>query len=173
MPSVLDRVLNVPLINRVRRNHALEHATIHVLSGKLRNVSLVGRSTANGFYLYGNVTVEQVSQAVDEALARLRNGERELAVHPGCGTNLVASSSLGGLAAFSVLGLAPRRGRFDLDRLPLAIGAIMLGVIVGQPLGMRLQARVTTNGDPGDLRVRSVTQIAEGRVTAFRVETVS
>jgi len=173
MPSVLDRVLSVPLINRVRRNHALEHATIHVLSGRLRNVSLVGRSTANCFYLYGNITVEQVSEAVDEALARLRNGERELAVHPGCGTNLVASSSLGGLAAFSVLGLAPRRGRFDFDRLPLAIGAIMLGVIVGQPLGMRLQASVTTNGDPGDLRVVGVTRIGEGRVTAFRVDTAS
>ncbi len=171
--SVMDQILTVPVINRVRRNHGLEHATIHMLSNKLGHVSMVGRSTAQGFYLYGNVTLDQVRAAVEEALSRLRAGEHELAVHPGCGTNLVASSSLGGIAAFTVLGMMPRRGRFGFDRLPMAVLAIMLGVLVGQPLGMRLQEEVTTNGDPGYLRVVNIQQISQGRVTAYRVDTVS
>ncbi len=171
--SVMDQILTIPVINRVRRNHALEHATIHVLSSHIKNLSMVGRSTANCFYLYGGVTQEQVEQAVQEALSRLRAGEHELAVHPGCGTNLVTSSGIGGLAAFTVLSMVPRRGRFGFDRLPLAIVAIMAGVLVGQPLGMRLQENVTTNGDPGDLRVLGVHQIGHGKVAGFRVDTAS
>lgn len=171
--TVMEQILSIPMINRVRRNHALEHATIHMLSQRVKNLSIVGRSTQQGFHLYGNVTTEQVQAAVEEALRRLKAGERELAIHPGCGTNLVASSSLGGMAAISVLGILPRRGRLGFERLPFAIGAIMLGVLLGQPLGMRLQERVTTNGDPGDLRVVGITQTGRGRVPTHRIDTVS
>lgn len=171
--SLLQQVLTIPVVNRVRRNHGLEHATIHMLSQKVKGLNIVGRSTAHGFYLYGNVTAEQVHAAVDEALGRLRGGEHELAVHPGCGTNLVTSSGLGGLAALMALGATPRRGRFGFDRLPIAVAAIMVGVLLGQPLGTRLQEQVTTNGDPGELRVIGITQIGKGRVPAYRVDTIS
>ena len=30
--SILDPILNLPILSRIRRNHGLEHATLHVLS---------------------------------------------------------------------------------------------------------------------------------------------
>ena len=50
------------VIGSVRRNHALEHATISVLAKKLgRETRLVGRATRNGFYLYGDMSSDRVS----------------------------------------------------------------------------------------------------------------
>ena len=42
-----------------------------------------------------------LAAAVDEALRRMQAGERELAVHPGCGTNIVASGLLAGVCSRS------------------------------------------------------------------------
>ena len=93
-------VLNMPVVARVRRNHALEHATIHVLSQHDRTLRLVGRSSPSGFHIYGQVDTQVLASAVSEALVRLQSGEVELAVHPRCGTNLAAdrrAGRLGGL----------------------------------------------------------------------------
>ncbi len=64
-------ILNLPVIRRIRRNHGLEHATIHVLSQRVKNLSMAGRSTATGFYLYGNITTGEVEAAAWEALRRM------------------------------------------------------------------------------------------------------
>ncbi|MBE9507029.1 MAG: hypothetical protein IMY86_03185, partial [Chloroflexi bacterium] len=55
--------LDLPPVSRVRRNHALEHATMHVLSERYRNLRLVGRSSLWGFYIYGNVPTEDLLAA--------------------------------------------------------------------------------------------------------------
>jgi len=78
----------------VRQVHALEHATVWVLSeaqAKSTTEALSGMSTERGFYLYGAVNTTDLRQAVDRALNRLINGDWDLAVHPRCGTNLSAS----------------------------------------------------------------------------------
>src|SRR5512143_1398941 len=92
-------LLELPGVDRTRRNHGLEHATITVLSQRIRGISLVGRSTPNGFHLYGEVSTEQVRDAVEEALRRMKAGEVGLAVHPNCGTNFVTAGIAAGLAA--------------------------------------------------------------------------
>ena len=91
-------------INRIRRNHGLEHATIHVLSEGHKRFSAQGNSDHRGFHLniYGDVTEEEVAAAVAEAHRRLRAGERHLAVHPNCGTVLVTTAMLATLAAQAV-----------------------------------------------------------------------
>ena len=61
-------ILDLPLILETRRNHALEHATIHVLGGRYPHVHLVGRSTASGFYIYGPLATQEVAGAASEAL---------------------------------------------------------------------------------------------------------
>jgi len=61
----------------VRRNHALEHATIHVLVRRRRphkRLMVAGRSTDRGFFVYGAVDTDELHMAVSEALARLRGG---------------------------------------------------------------------------------------------------
>jgi hypothetical protein len=91
-------------INRIRRNHGLEHATIHILSEGHKRFSAQGNSDHRGFHLniYGDVTEEEVAAAVAEAHRRLRAGERHLAVHPNCGTVLVTTALLATLAAQGV-----------------------------------------------------------------------
>jgi hypothetical protein len=160
-------VLNLS-ISRVRRNHALEHATIHVLAEKNLSLAVVGRSTLNGFHLYGNLTTEMVAQAAQEALRRLRAGEHHLAIHPNCGTNLVASGSVAGLAVFALMGGRKER---RLDMLPGALLAATLGLLVARPLGPLLQARVTTLADLGDLTIKDIRREDRRNLVAHFVET--
>ncbi len=148
--------LTMPVIRRIRRNHGLEHATIHVLSGRIKGLRLAGRSSDVGFVLIGDVATDQVESAVQEALRRMRGGEHNLAVHPNCGTNLLTAGALTTLVGLIGLGGASHRSRFD--RLPLVMLLMMFAVLFAQPLGMALQEHFTTEGDPGDLEVVSVTR---------------
>jgi len=51
------------LIGSVRRNHALEHATVSILMGRLGpGTRMVGRATGSGFYIYGDVPAERVQE---------------------------------------------------------------------------------------------------------------
>jgi hypothetical protein len=158
---------DIPFIARIRRNHGLEHATIHVLTQHNPRLRVVGRTTLGGFYLYGNLTVKEVRAAVEQALSRLQGGETHLAVHPHCGTNLATAGFLAGLSAF--IALWPRSRR-RLDQLPFAILAATLAVIVAQPLGLILQAQVTTSSDVRNLIVKRIARRQQNRLTVHYVE---
>ncbi len=161
-------ILDFPLIKRVRRNHALEHATIHVLSEKHRSLKIVGRSTFSGFYLYGNLTTAMVLDAAQDACARLRAGEQHLAIHPNCGTNLVTAGSMAGLATFAVLGNTKKR---RLEMLPTALLAATMALILARPIGPRFQEHFTTLADLGDMTVRGVRREERGSIVVHFVET--
>jgi hypothetical protein len=156
------------ILSRIRRNHGLEHATIHVLSERHKGFSAQGNSDHRGFHLniYGDLPEAEVAAAVDEAYRRLQAGEHDLAVHPNCGTVLVTTAALATLAAQSVLALEMRRGPRDQSRalamanaLPATVVAVVAALIVGRPLGVELQARYTVDGVPGPLRVDEVRRI--------------
>jgi hypothetical protein len=164
-------MLNTPLISRVRRNHGLEHATIHMLSQKHPRTSLAGHSDQSGFWLMGDVSTEDVVTAAHEALARMRAGEHNLAVHPNCGTNFVTSGSVAGVAAATAMFGAGPRWRDKLERIPLAMTLATLTLILSQPLGYLLQERVTTSGHPQGLEIVEVTPSQRGRIQAHRVVT--
>jgi hypothetical protein len=154
-------ILDAPLVARTRRNHGLEHATIHLLARQFPNRPLAGHSNPTGFILLGDVPTEAVRGAVAQALARMQNGERHLAIHPGCGTNYVATGAIAGLFAWLVM-LGARDSRERLSRLPLVILAATLGFILGQPLGPILQQKITTDGDPADLTIVDVALLRAG-----------
>ncbi len=106
---------DLPLVMKVRRNHGLEHATIHVLGERTGFRSMAGYSIPAGFFLIGNFTAGEITLAAEDALRRLRDGERHLAVHPGCGTNYVTSGFLAGTLALASawFGADRRRSRVD------------------------------------------------------------
>ena len=149
-----EPVTRHPYILRVRRNHGLEHATIHILNRQ--NYKLSGRSSEGGFILLGEAPTEQVESAVIEALARMKAGERKLAIHPNCGTNLVTTGFLATVVAF--LGFAGRGLRRSWERFPTMMLAMMAVVFLSMPLGMSLQRHFTTEGDLGDMELVSVTR---------------
>jgi len=159
------------LISRVRRNHGLEHATLHILARRFPQQGLAGHSDTRGFWLVGDVPSHEVEAAVREALARMRAGESGLAIHPNCGTNFATSGILAGVAAYlAVIGVGPRF-RDKLERLPLAATLATLALIISQPLGTLLQARYTTSGVPGSLEVVAIHRRKRGKMMAHRVQT--
>ncbi len=171
MPNILQTLLDQPPISRIRRNHGLEHATIHLLTRKYPKTSLAGHSDAGGFWLMGDVPTTAVWEAAQEALNRMRAGEHDLAVHPNCGTNFVTTGSAAGVAAAVAMFGAGRRWRDKLERLPLAMTFATVTLILAQPLGFLLQERVTTSGHPGDLEIMDVVPNRRGRIQAHRVTT--
>ena len=146
-------ILEFPLIARTRKNHGLEHATIHILSKKYPNVSLGGISTPKGFTIIGNVPTEDVAEAAIEALKRLRAGEAELAQHPNCGTNYVISGIFAGFGAWlGVVGTGKGFGK-KVQRLPIMMFLATLALILTRRLGPIVQKEITTSSDPGEMEL--------------------
>jgi hypothetical protein len=162
---------SLPLVSRIRRNHGLEHATIHVLVQHQPFQSLVGRSDWGGFSIYGQVETQDLEAAAREALARMQAGESQLAVHPRCGTLLATTGMLSGIATFLTLGVGGSRSRFRWAHLPEALLAATAAAIVAQPLGLLLQQYVTTSSDVGRLKIVRVYKQRGGSVPVHRVET--
>ena len=156
MAEAAKPILDIDVVRRVRRVHGLEHATVHVLSSKIKHLSIAGRSDPDGFWLLGNVTAEQVEEAAREALTRMRDGEHDLAVHPNCGTSLLTTGAMTSLAA--VLGsVGVKRGMSDYAGRFSTVMLLMMGaVILSRPVGMQLQEHFTTLGEPGDLEIVNV-----------------
>jgi hypothetical protein len=167
----LPGILELPMVSHIRRNHGLEHATLHMLALKLPNTMLVGHSDISGFWIIGEVPSEVLHAAVQEAIARLRSGEHQLAIHPNCGTNYVTAGALAGLAGAAAMLGPGKRWQDKLLRLPFAAALATIALLIAQPLGLLLQARLTTSGDPGTLEVVSITHRSQGHMTVHRIQT--
>lgn len=90
------------ILQQTRQHHAIEHATIHLLAARFPRRVFAGMSDPWGFTLFGQLSGEAIEEAVGEALQRLQAGERELAFHPNCGTNLTTTILL--VTAAALLG---------------------------------------------------------------------
>ena len=171
LTTQLESVLNSPVISRVRRNHGLEHATLHVLAQRFPGVPIAGHSTASGFRLLGELSTEAVQSAVEEALRRMQAGEAKLAIHPNCGTNFVTAGIFSGLAGAAAMFRVGSRPRDKLERLPVAIVMATLALFVAYPLGLKLQEKVTTSGAPGTLQVEKIIKTRRGALTVHQILT--
>jgi hypothetical protein len=156
----MENLLQAPYVSETRRNHALEHASIHILSARFPGRALAGHSNPTGFFLLGELPTEQIREAVAEALTRLQNGESELAIHPGCGTNYIVSGGLAALFAFLGM-LGTKNNRQRLERLPLLVLLSALAFMIGQPLGPALQKQVTTDPNPNGMTIVDIYPVAK------------
>jgi hypothetical protein len=154
-------ILDLPLILETRRNHALEHATIHILSRHFPGQHMAGHSNPTGFFLLGDLKTQDVWVAATEAHARLNSGESGLAIHPGCGTNMATTALLAGTFAW-----APLRGTkstlWRILLIPLALTLALVGYSLSKPLGPWLQKYVTTEANLGDLQIVDIVPIRKG-----------
>ncbi len=165
----MDRTLDLlKPVNRIRRNHALEHATLNILAGQ-GYPRLSGYSDLNGFWVIGEVPTEMLQAAANQGLQRLGTGESSLAVHPHCGTNYVASGAAAGTAAWLVMLGDNRKNKWN--RLPFAIGLATLAIIFSRPLGPWLQKNVTTQSRVGEMKISEITLYQRGMPTLHRVKT--
>ncbi len=169
----INRALNFPPVSRIRRNHALEHATLQVLAKKYPRTSAAGYSDTRGFLILGNVSTDHLREGVSEALRRLQAGEAELAIHPNCGTNFAATGVVVGSLAW--LAMVGANGSFSkkMERWPVVVMLATIGMILAQPLGPLLQAQFTTDGDIGELQVTEITRFEREGTPLHRVKTIN
>lgn len=162
------------ILSRIRRNHGLEHASIHVLSETQGNFSAQGNSDHRGFHLniYGDVAEEAVETAVREAFTRMKDGEHQLAVHPNCGTVLITTATMATLAAQLAFGLEQKRQGDSanktmvfLNGLPTAVLSVVVALILSKPVGIYLQDRYTTEGDLGEMELVSIRRVNPSPIT--------
>jgi len=131
--------------NRIlRRNHALEHATIVVMMEREPGRRLSGFSTEDGFFVQGVRSIEEVESAAREALGRLRDGEKRLAIHRNCGTTIVSVNLLTAVFFLASLGLGLYLG---WPVYLLILGSLLLAFALRVPLSLFLQRFVTTDSD--------------------------
>ncbi len=156
----------------LRQVHALEHATVWVLSSLDQrknstkdNETIGGLSTEKGFFLYGEINPLKLRQAVKIALNRLKQGDWDLALHPRCGTNSsVAMALTTGMVVTTHL-LLPREPIGQLLGMGLAA---MTATCIAPEIGMSVQKYITT-AIPFNLKIEKIAQTVDtwGRSAHF------
>lgn len=153
-------ILDLPLILETRRNHALEHATLHMLARTYKG-NMAGHSNPTGFFLLGNFSTQDIWSNATEALERLRGGESGLAIHAGCGTNMATTTLLAGTLAW-----LPLRGTkstlWRILLLPIAIAFGVTGYTLSRPLGPWLQKNITTEANMGAVQIIDIIPVRNG-----------
>jgi len=151
------------MVRRTRQHHAIEHATLHVLTARHPGRRFSGYSDPLGFIITGAPDEYTVRRAVGDALLRLQAGEHSLALHPNCGTNLVTSAVLVALVALILGGKRKPFERF----VTMLIGVLPV-LLFSKSVGMYFQG-YTTLAEVGDRWVADIQPIALGGLRAHRV----
>ena len=138
---------------RIRQNHALEHATVTILTRECPSLAVSARSTSRGFTIFADLDIPTVRRCCDEALLRLCGGEADLAIHPNCGTNLAVGTSL--VMIGSLFAISSLRSR---TRIASALASSFAGIFGSRRLGQIVQRHVTTLPDLHDVRIISITR---------------
>lgn len=166
-----NSILELGPVSRTRRNHGLEHATMHVLAEEFPTIPMAGVSSPNGFTLIGDIGTEDVAKAAITALKRLRDGQAQLALHENCGTNFAVSGTAAALGALlGTLGTGKALKK-KLGRLPLMVVLSTAALIFTRQLGPIVQKQVTTSGDPEGLELVRVETAMRAGVRMHRVIT--
>jgi hypothetical protein len=152
------------LIRNTRQHHAIEHAALHLLSTRVSGRRMAGVSDPFGFTIVGAPDAEIVRRAVSDAMLRLQAGDRHLAIHPNCGTNLATTALLVTVAA--LVGASGQRSL--LDRFLRALLLVLPVLVLSHPLGMRLQ-HYTTLADITDRWLVDVRSVQIGSLSICRV----
>ncbi|MBI9044241.1 MAG: hypothetical protein JEZ06_07135 [Anaerolineaceae bacterium] len=169
--TILQRLLEYKPFVWLRRNHALEHATLHVLGEKKLGNPMGGVSDIYGFWLFGDISTEGVMNAVEEARQRLNNGEHDLAVHPHCGTNYLVPGLFAGTAAWLGMLWTGKNWTKKLERWPFIVVMVTLVLINTRSFGPLFQKNVMTTSKLGHTKILDVTRFQNWGQQVHRVRT--
>ncbi|QTX33452.1 hypothetical protein KAR29_06175 [Aminithiophilus ramosus] len=158
-----SRLLSVFSNGNVRRNHALEHATAHVLEESLgRPLPLSGYAVEEGFFVDGPFSPPMVLAAAREALARLQGGEVSLALHRRCGTTVIVVNLLASAAFLLLLGVTGR-----ISFLSVVV-ALLVANGIGPLLSPFVQRHLTTDASVAGMEILGV-EVRSGHSQALGV----
>ena len=172
--QILQQLGFIPGLKEIlmlRQVHALEHATVWMLSDLERaganqtdiptdvndNETIGGMSTDRGFYLYGEIDPLNIKRAVRLALNRLQQGEWDLALHPRCGTNVSVAMLLTTGAILTTYLLLPKDPLGQLLGLGVTTSAASW---LAPDIGMSVQKYLTTS-IPFNLKIKEIKKTAD------------
>ncbi|MDI6861145.1 MAG: DUF6391 domain-containing protein [Caldisericia bacterium] len=145
------QIIEIAINKNLRKNHALEHATINVIEEEMNKRGILsGYARENGFYVFGRIDPEILLKASEIGREKLILGETHYAIHERCGTSIGVASFL--TIIFFLL-LIILTSSFNIFLLLIAI---ILGQILGPPLGKLTQKYFTTDPDVSDIKIVSV-----------------
>ena len=165
---VVIGILNLPLLGQLfrlftmdvptRRNHALEHATIHFLRAEgLTRVA--GRASADGFRVSGGASSKQIRSAFEEVRSLLHAGSRLPHVSRYCGSNRITALALAMflllLVAVSSIVLRPPLW----VRAALLVGVVLFFTVMRHGIGNWVQARLFMATDFAGASVREIRKV--------------
>lgn len=146
--TVPQQIINIAKNKAIRRNHALEHATINVLERYAgRRLPLSGLAQKNGFIISGAHDPDLVIEAANEGLYLLKKGECQLAIHRRCGTSIAIANFL---AALLFIIFLLQTGYFSILAIVIALLAANL---LGPYLGEFTQKYFTTSCDVENIEI--------------------
>lgn len=144
------QLIKIAFNQRLRANHALEHATINVIEEHFGCLNIAGLGQENGFIIQGPVDPYTVEEAARAGLVRLQRGEKYLAIHRRCGTSMLAANLVSSILIILLLWKA---GYFGIFYILLAlVGAQFLG----PHLGRIFQRYLTTSTEVGGIEIVGV-----------------
>ena len=161
------------ILRHLRRNHALEHATINLASQRYPGIQIIGFSGPLGFSLYTELSVDKIAPLVHKALAALKSGHAQLAVHDNCGTNIVVTAMLTTMATLMGMGRRTKRPLRRLaERLPYAVLLNAIALFAAPSAGHWIQSKVTTDPQLENVKIGSLFTDYKGGFQRIRVHTV-
>ena len=145
------QIIEIASDKRVRQNHALEHATVNVIEESFGPQKISGLAAKNGFTLMGDLPPSDIIlNAAYIALERLKRGEKNLAIHPRCGTSIAAANFI---FSVSFIVLLLYTGYLSIFSVILAF---IISHIFGKPFGKILQKYFTTSADVKDVEITGI-----------------
>lgn len=157
------------LAENVRRNHAIEHATVTLMLERGMRAPMGGYSISPGFIIWSRASLEDVALAARDSLDLLKAGNSELAISPYCGTNIVSFVVVGALAAKIFAG--SNKGVWSILRG--ATAALLAAVLLGRPLGRFIQRHFTTLPDVEGVELVEIRELLRTPVSIVWIRTSS
>jgi hypothetical protein len=167
---VLFGVINIPFVaaafrafrvdHETRRNHALEHATIHYLEADGPRLS--GCASRDGFRISGCASAREIKTAFERVRRVVRDGGCLPYVSRRCGSNVVSALGLGLLLLFAVA-LVSLLVQPPLEiRASALAGVVVLFVAMRHGIGNWLQRRFFMATDFDEISLRDVREVQAG-----------
>lgn len=150
--SIMAKPSNLTSIfcdGKVKRVHALQHATCNVLISR-GYVCSPGAVDRGGFSVEGLDDASSVMGAAREALELLKSGRRDLAIYPRCGATMLGVNLL--LSCCFIV-LTVISGHFGLFSV---VVALVMAHILGPVLSPSIQRWLTTEWKMGSLSISGV-----------------
>ena len=135
----------------IRRNHAIEHATVSILTEQISKSAVVGFAVPSGFIIYSKSGKDEILSAANNGLNLMKSGDSEISISQFCGTNLVVAALLTGV---STIILGKICGKKSKNILNIANGFV-LSALLSKPIGRIVQKYVTTDSSVQNIQIKN------------------